>query len=476
MADGFAWESMTRLIVQIASWISTVWVAALLTPDDYGLVGVAGIFTGFLLRIAGLGLGSAIVNSPLNSFRTQSACFWLIFGVSGLCYLLLYSCSGWIETYFEMSDLARVIQVSGLMLFFSGLSAVPQALLMRAMSYKTVALIGMCSNFIVIGATLALAFLGFGYWSLILSTLAAEVFMTICFFATTRFSPLLVFDVSQISSQLRYGLQIAAANIVRFINTQWPVGIIGTYLGQAATGSFQMAHMLAALPLVKIGEIFEKITFPAVSSIQNDREEVRRLFLVMHRNLVIITVPMFLGLAFIAEDLVMLVLGDKWVSIISPMQILCILNVLRVSAQLMPRFLDGVGDPKANVFYQAALFVIVPTSLLVGITWGLEGMLWSWTICYPIAYLFLIARLKAKIAVRVSVIFDSIFPAVLSACVMCLVLFVFDENVVFAPFYQLITKILIGCSVYFLTYYLLRRQDLKDLIDLFRKAKILEEH
>ncbi|KZZ75756.1 hypothetical protein A3765_24680 [Oleiphilus sp. HI0130] len=59
---------------------------------------------------------------------------------------------------------------------------------------------------------------------------------------------------------------------------------------------------------------------------------------------------------------------------------------------------------------------------------------------------------------------------------MCLVLFVFDENVVFAPFYQLITKILIGCSVYFLTYYLLRRQDLKDLIDLFRKAKILEEH
>ncbi|GAB1264207.1 lipopolysaccharide biosynthesis protein [Aurantivibrio infirmus] len=479
IVSGFAWEASARLIVQLASWASTFLVARILVEEDYGIVGASGIYTGLCIQIAGFGLYKALVNKKNLQNFDLSNIFWISNFLSVSIYLFLYFAAPYIANRYDLPELTLIIRVAGLMVVFSSLGLVPHAMLMRKLQFRATALISMIANFIIIAMTLSMAYGGWGYWSLIISTISGEAFMTVAFFVVVRYRPGRPKNLETIKPMLTYGSKLLSASLVAYASAQLAGFIAVEFLGVAAIGRYQMAYMLAALPMTKIGELFLKIGFPAFSKIQDDLERTKSVFLKMHRILFMITAPMFAGIALTADLIIPLALGEKWNGIVDPIRILCVLNIFMVSAQLIPRVLEGVGNSTAGLVYQGILLFTGAVAMLIGVQWGLNGMLIGWAIAFPTGYIYLLRVLSSSISMSLLEFLDSI--KVTLFCTLIMTATILGINYLLTPSFDasssLITmitflclKVIAGVASFYLSYFLLAKHHLKELFGLIRSS------
>ncbi len=469
--SGFAWEASTKIVIQVFSWVSTIWVARMLTPDDYGIIGISGIYTGIFLMFSGMGLGPAVVNKDDVTDDELHSIFWTGLAFSLLCYGALYLLSPVIADYYQIDGLNEVIRVAGVIVILSMLTTIPHALILRQMDFKTSAVISFSVNFILMISTLGFALAGYGYWSLVWSVIISQVYGILANFYKTKYIPGKPTSVKTLLEFYRYGFHIMTSGLVNYISTLWGPIYTGHFLGQTATGNFQMANILASMPLTKIGEIFNQIVFPAISRIKNDLEQSKSLFLKMHSHLLLITLPIFSGLALVAEDIIPLLLGEKWISIIVPVQILCVLCIMRISAQIVPKILEGIGKPKANVHYQVILSISMATSMLLGVQWGLNWMLVAWTVSFPIAYIYLFKVLCSSLDITVAELWRSVSASIFSTLIMVASVLIFKQAVNMlsdSMWLSLATSIVVGATSYFLCYYLLNKQHVKEIVALVK--------
>lgn len=468
--NGFAWEASMKVVSQLASWSSTVIVARLLTPSDYGIVAISGIFVGMSLRLAGMGLGAALINKQDITTKETSNVFWLALLLSFVIYAALYILAPVIAAAYEVYELEDVIQIAGFLIILGAISMVSRALLMRALAFKVTAIVNAVANLVVTISAIIMAYSGFGYWSLIYSTVLGEVLMLVCFWYCAPFTVSLPDPKTSISHFYRYGLNILLSRMLDYLNGQWPIIVAGQALGKVATGYFQMAYTIAALPLTKIGELFYKIVFPSFSRIQHDRIRAGNMFLKIHRYLLFITLPMFLGIYSIADELVIVALGEKWSPIIVPIKILSIVNLFMISAQVLPRVLEGVGNSLANVIFQSICAVIFPIVMFLGVTDGLNSMLLMWLASIPICYCYLLIVASKDLSFSIIDFIKSALPAILAGvCMVFVCLLVgrlFSDNVSVAVI--LFLKMLFGASSYFIFYYLIRPIDIREFISLVK--------
>jgi O-antigen/teichoic acid export membrane protein len=462
---GFAWEAITRLIVQIASWVSTIWVARLLAPEDYGVVAISGIFTGLFLTFSIMGLTNSLINKKDITKSDKANVFWASTATALLVYSLLYLAAPSIALYYKLAELELIIQVAGLMVVISPLSVVPRAILLRDLRFKEVALIAMATNLTVAITTFYLAYNGWGYWSLILSTVGAQIVELMLLFCVARYWPTRPANIKTIWPLYKYGLNILGARLVSYLNGAWPVIFTSNYLGKTPTGHFQMASTLASLPMSKIGEIFFKIAFPAFSHIQDDRLQAKRVFLAMHKYLFMIIAPMFVGIALTAPEFVPLLIGEKWLPVVMPLQIICMANILAGSALIIPRVFEGLGEASASLKYQVVVAIITPAAMLFGVQWGLKGLLIAWALSTPLSYFFLLRKLCALIDLGLSEFFASVAITCASVLFMWLAvasieLFLHEVK---SLALVLIVKASLGVIAYCLAYFALGREDLSRL-------------
>ncbi len=471
VAEGFAWEAGTRVVVQIASWVSTIWVARLLTPEDYGLVAISGIFTGLCLTFSVMGLTNALINKEDISETDKANVFWTSTLLALLFYGFLYAISPYIAAYYDSEYLEDIIRVAGLMVIISPLSVVPRALIMRDMQFKQLALVAMWTNLVVTILTLLLAFMGWKFWSLIIATVLAQFFELVYLLVLSSYMPSRPRQLKTVIPLYKFGVSILGARVISYLNVQWPVIVASSSFGEVKTGHFQMSRTLAQLPMSKVGEIFSKIAFPAFSRIKGDREKSKSVFLSMHRYMFLLIAPMFIGIALIAEELIPILLGDKWLAIVVPMQIICVTNVISGSAMIIPKALEGLGNPNASLKYHALIAVLSPLAMFYGAQWGLVGMLLCWALVIPVGYGYLLSVLFKSLAMTLGEFWRSISSACICVCLMAASIYMVDYYLLVmleSQWLVLIAKMLVGGISYLLAFILLCGDDLKQMIQLIR--------
>ncbi len=436
------------------------------------MVAISGIFTGLGVRVAGMGLGNAIVNRKVVKEEHVSSVFFVCLLAAAVIYALLYIASPAIARYFSFDDLDQVVRVAGLIVVLSSLGIVPQAVAMRRLMLKEAALIRMASSLIVTLVTLSMAFAGFGYWSLIISVMVAEAFIVLSFWRLVRFVPVRAVNMLVVVPYFRYGSKVAGGGIVEYANKHWPIAIIGAFLGQTATGYFQMATVLARMPSDKIGQIFASIAFPAFSRIRGDATRTRSVFIRINTVLYLITLPMFLGLAVVADDLIPLLIGEKWAPIAPILQIMCVANVLLIGSSLASRVLDSLSYPQYPLRFQLILFFLLPVSMLAGLRWGLVGVTIAWATVIPFAYVYLMERLTHSIESSLGELVGPMRTVIASSTIM-IVAVVFSNFVTHSLGMPRLLEVgaLIGTGIaaYLLSVFLLDSQIFKELLSLAKR-------
>jgi O-antigen/teichoic acid export membrane protein len=471
VVSGFAWQGATKAIVQAASWLSTLYVARLLAPSDYGVMAAAMVFIGFLLFVTEMGLSQGLIQRKDSNERLEDGIFYLSLLVGIALYAAIYAGAPWIADFYRMPVLTALLRVAGLGVIFASLVTVPLAIAMRRLDFRHRSLVQMAAGFASVIVVVSMAVQGFGVWSLVGGTLAMHATLALGFLPVLRRFPKPRLNVSETLPLLSYGLQVTGN---RFLNMLWSRSdafIIGRVLGERLLGFYSMAYQLSAMPLEKVGSIFNYVLFPAVSRLQEQPEETRRLFLDVHRVLLLIGFPLLAGLALTAPDAVSVLLTEKWRRIVPLLQGLCLVNMLRLSGMTLPPVLLARGRPGLMMRYNLGMLLLLPLAIYLSMDLGVIGAVYAWIVVYPLMYIALLVFTLRELNLGLSRFLASMLPATSATGIMIAVVVAVQHAAPDVPLQRLLLSMGAGALAYVLALIVLFRGRLRDFLQEYRRLK-----
>jgi O-antigen/teichoic acid export membrane protein len=380
--SGF-WLAGTRFATQAFSWVVTINVARLLSPEDYGLMAMATVFTGLAAVLGELGLGAAIVQRKEVSAEALASSFWLSVGagvlLAGFGMALAYP-TAWA---FGEARVIPITQLASVLFILNALQLVPQSLLVRGVRFREIGFIELAAVVTASLSMLAMARLGFGVWTLVTGTIIQNVASLIILLAVSRWRPLPRFRSHEVKPYLAYGLRVAGSRSFFYIFSVADKAIVGRLFDAQALGYYSFAQQLASIPTDKIVSIFQQIAFPVFSRFQGDTERSADLFRRVTRYIGFIVAPLFGGGVLLGEELILVLLGEKWRPIVPLFRMFCLSQFVLAITVLSAVVHNAQGRPHWVLYLQIVNVSVVPASLYVASAHGFYALGVPWVTAFP---------------------------------------------------------------------------------------------
>ncbi|MGE0443067.1 MAG: lipopolysaccharide biosynthesis protein [Gemmatimonadales bacterium] len=455
---------------QLISWISTFYVARILTPGDYGIVAMGSVFVGLVGLLNEFGIGSGIV-------RFQKLTPAVVSGVAGLSLIfgflggLVVVAGAWpVAQFYRTPELVPVLATQGLSLFVSSIRTVPLGLLRRDLQFRAAA----ANDFWAVASLSVLmivfALLGFGYWSLVLGGLFSAVVSTVLAYRLRPVRPAWP-AVEGVREVVELGGHIVVQRLLWYGYNNADFLVAGRVFGKVATGAYSFGWNLVTGPVSKITALVPKVATPVFAAHQGDPEGLRRFFRLATEGLSLLSFPAAAGLALVSRDLVIGLLGDKWEAAIAPMQALAVLAAVRGVSPIFPPLLNMTGHQRAVTQNGVLSVIVMPLGFILGSRWGLAGIAWAWAVCFPLVTTNLLVRSLRAIEMSGAQYLAVLRPAVVSTAVMIALVLLAQRGMAGVhPVARLVGAIAVGALGYAATLLLVFRSRVDAIVRGLRGA------
>lgn len=419
LATGLAWTAAAKWSAQVLSWASTLIVARLLAPDDYGIIGMAAVYLGVVQIISEFGLSTVIVQRELPAEQISR-----INGISLLIGLAMFAVSAaaapLIAMFFREPPVRAVVIVLATTYVITSLQVVPIGVLSRERQFRRIALIESAEVLAQVAVTLGLAIAGASYWALIFGNIAGKLVNTTLMVSARGHRFAWPRQFSQLRSELTFGWHVVVARLSWYGYSNADFVVIGRLLGKAALGAYTFGWTIASLPADKISGILARVTMPIFAAVQEDAAALQRYVVRISEAIVVVVLPASIGMALVARDFVQCFLGDRWSAAIIPLQLLSIHVTIRVVNALLGQLLFAVGDARQNMRVGLWLVGIMPVLFVIGAKlWGPPGVALMWLVGHPIiTFPSLIAYTARRIEMPLSRFAEAFGPPVIGVAVM----------------------------------------------------------
>jgi PST family polysaccharide transporter len=415
--SGIYWNGIAQFVHEGLGLLTTLILARLLSPDAFGLLAMVAVFVGFISVFQDLGLGPSIIQEQKFNQENLSSIFWLNLIFSLILFLLALLSAPLVSSFYGEPSIRSIMMVLGLTFPLSSLRMVHGAILARQMMFKKLALIKNISVTMGSATGITFALMGFGVWALVWQGLAHTLASALLHWVMVPWRPKWILSYKKVKRQLHFGINLQVGTILNHFTRNADDLLIGKFVGAGALGIYQMAYRLMLWPLQKVSRVVGEVMFPALSSIQDDMELVKSIFLKVTRSIALVTFPMVLGIWVTAPSIVHILLGEKWVGVIPIFQVLCILGVSQSIATNTGWIFLSQGRTDVRLKLQAAFSTLFIISFLIGVKWGAMGV----AICYTIASL-LTTPIQFRVAGRlIGMTFTDVVKAV-SGVLICAVI------------------------------------------------------
>ncbi len=306
-----AWTGAGRWATQLLTWGSTIVVARILAPSDYGLFGMATIYLGLVALISEFGFGQAVITLREMSAKQIAQLNSLSIAAGALLLGISCAVAGPLGRFFHSPKLPPVVAVMSLSFLISGAQVVPDALLQRDLRFKLLASFDTVRAVFQAGTTVVLALLGSSYWSLALGSLAGAV-VGAAMAVIARPHSFAWPRLKEIKHALKFSGDVLTARVAWYAYANSDFLVAGRILGQAPLGAYTVAWTIASTPVEKITNMISRVSPAFFSAVQDDKPHLRRYLLGITDGLSLLTFPASLGMALVADQFVRVVLGAKW--------------------------------------------------------------------------------------------------------------------------------------------------------------------
>jgi O-antigen/teichoic acid export membrane protein len=386
---GLGWSGATQIIGAVLQFGISVILARLLSPREFGLIGIVLVFTGFASSLSDMGLGASLVQLRTVSDRHLNSVFWVNIAAGALLTILFGLAAPLIARFYKEPLLRLLTATIALNLILSSLNVVQSALLDRSLNFRNKFWIGSVSLLVSGIVAVALALTGAGVWSLVGQSITSTAIQVAVMWRLSSWRPRLSFDISAFRELMYFGGNLMASSIVHYWGAHFDKLVIGRLLGSSAVGIYNLADKLMRLPLNNVTSITSAVMFPVLSAMQDDVESVKQTYLRATRMIGLLTFPMMIGLSILAEPAILVVYGDKWREAIRIVQLLCFSGL----AQSI-YFTGGwifLSRGRTDIIFSWGIYttLIRVVGVLVGVHWGIMGVAWAYVlgtyvfICYP---------------------------------------------------------------------------------------------
>jgi len=390
IAKSVFWIVLSRGGVQVLAFLSTLAVARLLSPSDYGLMALAGVWTATIAMVAEMGLGSAIIQFRDLEDRDLNSCFWLTMGIAGIGYLGLCIAAPVIAAWFSSPMLSDVLRVVGLTLPVTALRIVPDGLLRKRLALDKISQAEIAAAIVTIPVVVGLAWAGAGVWALVAAAIVGPLTQSVVTFWFMHWWPGMQIGGAHFREVLSYSAATVGSKVCWMLREQADALVLGKVSGDVLLGFYSMAKQLATLPVSKVSAMVNQLASPVMAELQTNQEALRESFLRGTRLVASATFPLSLGLMLVAEDLVRVALTDKWLSAVPVFRVLCLYAAIRSVDVLLPPILMARYRANFLFIYTLALLGVMPLAFWIGaVQWGAMGVAIACVMVYPIIMLWM---------------------------------------------------------------------------------------
>ncbi len=373
--SGFSWAilgSGTQVVLKIG--VLAV-LARLVSPKEFGLMGIATMVVEFSKMFSHMGIGPAIVqrekleNRHLITGFTLSLSMGIFFGG------ILFAIAPTLSIFFRMPELTNVLRVISLVFLIDSLTLIAQALMQRNMKFKISTAIEVISYFVGYGLVgILLAYMGWGVWALVVANLSQAALFTVLMVLFQAFPKKLGFEISAFKELIFFGGGMTLAKIGNYLATQGDNFVVGRTLGAGALGIYGRAYQFMVMPASLFGNALDKALFPAMSKVQNDKQRLAKAYLAGVSIIALVSIPISLMILFLAHEIVMVLLGAAWSDVILPLQILSLSLLFRMSYKMSDSLARATGAVYHRAWRQLIYASLVLTGSYIGQFWGLYGV------------------------------------------------------------------------------------------------------
>ncbi len=417
--SGFRWTASVRLLSQLTTWAITIFVIRLLSPADYGLLATATIFIEILLMFSEFGLGPALVQKADLDERTLRQTFGIVLLINFTLAVLLVLLAPLIGVFFNEPRVVPIVRVLALQFVIGAFSIIPNVLLQRRMEFRNRSLMDFSGAIIASFTTLVMAFAGAGVWALVVGSLVGQIWRTVVINFLAPFLTWPELSMNGMRSLLTFGGHLTAAGAIGAFFSQMDVIICAKVLGNEMLGFYSVGMQLATMPSQKISALVSQVAFPTFSRMQNDVKKVGENVLVGIRILSFFAFPLMWGMSSIAPEIVEVMLGQKWLIAIVPLQILALIIPLRVVLIFVGTAVQGMGNGKIllrNIIWAA---VVAPPVFFAGAYLsGLHGLSLAWLLLSPSLFVPAVMRCAPVVGLRANQVFLAMMPAAAAGLTM----------------------------------------------------------
>jgi PST family polysaccharide transporter len=466
---GVAWTAAAKWGGQLVAWASTFIVMRLLTPEDYGLVGMAMSYLGLLALLSEFGLGTAVLAlRDLDAEQTaQIHGMAVLLGFTGfLASCIVAKPLGW---FFHAPQLPLIVLALSTTFIVRSFASVPLTLLRRDLRFKRLAAFDSIQTIFLAIFSIGLALLGLRYWALVLVNIAGALISTslVVWLHPQRFAwPRL----STIREAVGYSTTVIVERVAWFAFSESDFVVAGRMLGKSAVGVYQQAWNLAFTPIEKTGQLLMAVSPSIFSAVQDDRDALRRYMLRITEGMALITFPLSIGMALVAGDFVRTLLDERWLGMVVPLQILATYGMVRSLLPILSQLLVMTGEARVSAVNMVRAAIVMPLAFIVASRWGVVGIALAWVVVHPVVSYPLWRHVMRKIEMTsYRYLQEAIWPAL--SCVIVMALVVLGVGQVLsdaAPVVRLAAKIFAGLVTYPATLFLLHRQRLAGYISMLR--------
>ena len=321
-------------------------MARLLAPEAFGLVSLATVILGFGNYFATMGLNQAIIQKEELTKANIRAAFTTSVLLGLLCTVVMWLLAPTAAVFFENKEVTPIVRVMASMFLINGLASTAVSILQREMRFKAIGIVETISyvmSYLVVGVVLA--YLDFGFWSLVYATVTQMVLTSAGSYFLVRHSVLPIFSWSAYQPLFSYGSRMSFLGVLEYIYSQLHIILVGKVLGMHKLGIYTRAHMLVNLPMYNITRTLSKVIFPSFSKLQSDIQKLGKVYLSSITLLAAVLIPICMGILVTAPELVRILLGEQWGESVPVLQVLS----LAIPIGFITMFSGIVCDAKAEL-------------------------------------------------------------------------------------------------------------------------------
>ena len=369
------WSAADAFLGQGVTFLVGIVLARLLSPDEYGLIGICLIFNTVLMGIVDSGFSNALIRKKDVSDDDYNTMFITNLGISFVLYGLLFVCSPLVAQFFGRQELTALVRATGLVLFFNAFSITQVTILTKRIDFKTKTKASLISAILSGIVGIAMAYTGFGVWALVGQMLSKQLLYTLCLWVLNKWWPSLKFSVESFSYMWGFGWKLLVSGLLSNIWNQLYQVVVGKFYSPATLGQYTRSYEYSSIFSSNLTAIIQRVSYPVLSEIQDDKQRMVEGYRKVIKMTMFITAICMISLGAVAEPLIYCLIGPQWHEAATYLPLICISMAFYPLHAINLNMLQVLGRSDIFLYLEIIKKVIGIVPIMIGIFVDIYWML-----------------------------------------------------------------------------------------------------